>query len=64
LPPLCHLGRSGRGNYHKKPGMAKSENENIYTMPMEITHILGYVGFCVIFYEICHRLKAFYTYLI
>ena len=23
---------------------------------MVLTHILGFVGFCVIFYEICHRL--------
>jgi hypothetical protein len=23
-----------------------------------------YLGFCVIFYEICHRLKACYTYLL
>ena len=61
-----------RTQFHE-PGMAKSENENIYIVPMEntavyalyvLTHILSFVRFYVIFYKICHRLKAFYTYLI
>ena len=53
-------------------GEFKSENENIYNyaygkyvhLRSVLTHILGFVGFYVIFYEICHRLKTFYTYLI
>jgi hypothetical protein len=53
-------------------GEFKSENENIYNyayaygkyghLRSVLTHILGFVGFCVIFYEICHRL-AFESFL-
>jgi hypothetical protein len=45
-------------------GRIQEENENIYNyaygkyghLRSVLTHILGFVGFCVIFYEICHRL--------